>query len=250
MPKAATYEKRLSPRLASGPGDYVIHTGDSWTIRDLSVSGLFLLDRDPLPVGSPLFMELHLGNERLDCSGAVCRSVPGLGMGIQFKGLSRDAQSRLEKHLATLAKAAPAAKPPPPPAAEPSHEAAGAPSAAQELSTRLESLAAEFEELRHALKTHKVDLALLGAFRLALDRLRDTAWAVHERAELEVRDPGAPRPSLLTRDRIHRAAQLGENLGLEIASEEAPLDAEALEELFRSIQNLHQRLSLYFKPES
>ena len=208
---------------------------------------MFILDRDPMPPGSPLLMELHLGRERLECSGVVCRTVPGLGMGVQFKGLSREAQSHLEKQLAALAKAAPTPQPPSP-AESPVAEPPGRP-VIQNPSSRLESLTAEFEELRHALKVNKVDPAVLAAFRQALDLLRDTAWAVQQRSELEARDPGAPRPSLLTRERIQRAAQLGQNLGLEIASEEAPLDADALEDLYHSIENLHQRLSLYFKPE-
>lgn len=168
-------------------------------------------------------------------------------MGVQFKGLSREAQCHLEKHLAVLAKTAPRPQPPSP-AESPVAAPVGRP-VVQNPSSRLESLTVEFEELRHALKVNKVDSAVLAAFRQALDLLRDTAWAVQQRSELEARDPGAPRPSLLTRERIHRAAQLGENLGLDIASEEAPLDADALEDLYHSIESLHQRLSLYFKPE-
>lgn len=64
-------------------------------IRDLSLGGVMLKDREPLPPGSPIVLTLHLGLDTLSCSGVVKWANPRRGMGIQFVEFSPPAQKRL-----------------------------------------------------------------------------------------------------------------------------------------------------------
>jgi hypothetical protein len=71
-------------------------------MRDLSMDGVFLLDSEPLPVGTKITFSLMLGNETVSFQGTVRQSVAGEGMGIQFTEMLREVRRRLLSQSASL----------------------------------------------------------------------------------------------------------------------------------------------------
>lgn len=113
-------ERRRTPRLPAELGMHVILRGESAPVRDLSLGGIFILDPDPLPVGTEIEFELHLGEETLALKGVVRRIVLPVGMGVQFRDLTADHRTRLEHHLARLLQAGATERPASAPAIPPS----------------------------------------------------------------------------------------------------------------------------------
>jgi hypothetical protein len=103
--KMTTENKRNSPRVQTNSGNYVIYVEGSGSIRDLSLTGVFVVDSDPLPVGTTINFELRLHTCLLPVRGIVRRSVPGQGMGIQFVQLSQEGKILLKSYLDTQARA-------------------------------------------------------------------------------------------------------------------------------------------------
>lgn len=101
----ANENKRTAPRVQTSPGNYVIYVEGSGSIRDLSLGGVFVVDEDPLPVGTTISFELRLHTCSMPVKGAVRRSVPGQGMGIQFVQLSPEGKILLKSYLDSQARA-------------------------------------------------------------------------------------------------------------------------------------------------
>lgn len=99
-----TKNKRNSPRVQTSPGNYVIYVEGSGSIRDLSLTGVFVVDNDPLPVGTSINFELRLLTCSLPVKGVVRRSVPRQGMGIKFVQLSPEGRILLKSYLDTQAR--------------------------------------------------------------------------------------------------------------------------------------------------
>jgi hypothetical protein len=95
-------DRRASQRFKSQPGSNVFYIEGAGTIRDLSMDGVFILDSEPLEVGTRITFSLHLGNETVAFQGIVRRSVPQEGMGVQFTGMSRDARKSLLSRIARI----------------------------------------------------------------------------------------------------------------------------------------------------
>jgi hypothetical protein len=95
-------ERRASPRFPAKPGSHVIYVEGSGGIRDLSLEGVFVLDSEPLSVGTTLRFSLRLGSKILDLQGIVRRSVPNEGMAIQFTEISLEAKRHLRLYIASL----------------------------------------------------------------------------------------------------------------------------------------------------
>jgi hypothetical protein len=95
-------DRRASQRFKAQPGRNVFYIEGAGAIRDLSMDGVFILDPEPLEVGTHLTCSLHLGNETVAFQGIVRRSVPKEGMGIQFTGMSHDARKRLLSRIASI----------------------------------------------------------------------------------------------------------------------------------------------------
>ncbi len=106
----STDDKRTTPRVATSPGNYVIYVEGSGSIRDLSLTGVFVVDEDPLPIGTTINFELRLHSCSIPVKGIVRRSIPGQGMGIQFVQLSPEGKILLKSYLDTVARS-PGAKP-------------------------------------------------------------------------------------------------------------------------------------------
>ena len=71
----APNDKRASPRFSAKSGNHVIYIEGSGAIPDLSLNGVFVLDPDPLPVGTHIHLELRLGGHGIPVKGIVQRSV-------------------------------------------------------------------------------------------------------------------------------------------------------------------------------
>lgn len=97
-------EKRTWPRFRVKPGSYAAYPEGAAALRDLSLGGAFIEDNDPLPEGSEVFCDINVGNQSVSVKGIVRRSIPQVGMGIEFKGMSSDAQSRLRISLRDAAR--------------------------------------------------------------------------------------------------------------------------------------------------
>jgi hypothetical protein len=66
------------------------------------MEGVFVLDSEPLPVGTTIRFSLRLGNRDIVLQGIVRRSVAEEGMGIQFVEMSPEAKRHLNLHIASL----------------------------------------------------------------------------------------------------------------------------------------------------
>lgn len=95
-------DRRASQRFKAKPGSIVCFIEGAGAIRDLSMDGIFILDAEPLEVGTLVTFSVRLGNETAAFQGIVRRSVPQEGMGIQFKEVSRETRRRLLSHVARL----------------------------------------------------------------------------------------------------------------------------------------------------
>ena len=69
--------------------------------QDVSVGGMFFNVRFPLPMGSELSISFRLNPAQpsITCRAKVTFSRVGLGMGIQFLDLSREARQTLQKFV-------------------------------------------------------------------------------------------------------------------------------------------------------
>jgi len=92
-------DKRFSPRLNATASDYVVYVEGSGKVRDVSLGGVFIEDRQPFPVGTLFGFTLNLGNEMLSLKGVVRQCVPERGMGVRFQDVSLDQRNRLERIL-------------------------------------------------------------------------------------------------------------------------------------------------------
>ena len=98
-------DRRGSPRFQPKPENRVFYGETSAAIRDLSLDGVFVLDPDPLPVGSEISFTLRAGYLEILLDGIVRRSVDQEGMGIQFTNVSAVSKRRLRIYLAGLVSA-------------------------------------------------------------------------------------------------------------------------------------------------
>jgi len=69
--------------------------------RDVSVGGLFVTSKEPFPQDSEVSVFFHLrsSDPAISCQGKVVYSLRGLGMGVQFTGLSHADRVSLQKFV-------------------------------------------------------------------------------------------------------------------------------------------------------
>ncbi len=69
--------------------------------RDISVGGLFVSSKEPFPTDSEVSVFFHLrpSDPAISCHGKVVYSLRGLGMGVQFTGLSDADRLLLQKFV-------------------------------------------------------------------------------------------------------------------------------------------------------
>lgn len=66
---------------------------------DISGSGCYVESILPLPLGTTLKVDFWIDSEKTTTSAVVRTSDPGVGMGVEFIGLTPDSQQRLQNHL-------------------------------------------------------------------------------------------------------------------------------------------------------
>jgi PilZ domain-containing protein len=69
---------------------------------DISGNGCYVETVMPLPVATALRVDLWIGEERLSPSAVVRTRDPGVGMGIEFTGLTEESKKRFQVHLDKL----------------------------------------------------------------------------------------------------------------------------------------------------
>jgi PilZ domain len=95
-------DRRATQRFQAKPGNRIIYGATAADIRDLSLDGVFVLDPDPLPVGSEVIFTLQAGEQEIALEGIVRHLVEQEGMGIQFTNVSSVSKRRLRIHIAGL----------------------------------------------------------------------------------------------------------------------------------------------------
>lgn len=66
---------------------------------DISGNGCYVETILPLPVGTTLRVDFWMDTEKISTSAVVRTSDPGVGMGVEFIGMTPDAKQRLQAHL-------------------------------------------------------------------------------------------------------------------------------------------------------
>ena len=66
-------------------------------VVDISMTGCFVEMLSPLSVGSAVSITLESGDERMKSRGEVRSSLPGMGIGIQFKEMDANSQKALKQ---------------------------------------------------------------------------------------------------------------------------------------------------------
>lgn len=69
---------------------------------DISGNGCYVETVMPLPVATALRVDLWIGEERMSPSAVVRTRDPGVGMGIEFTGMTEDMKKRFQDHLDKL----------------------------------------------------------------------------------------------------------------------------------------------------
>jgi hypothetical protein len=69
---------------------------------DISGNGCYIESILPLPVGTNLNVEFWIDEERIKTNAIVRTCDPGVGMGIEFFGLTPEMQDAFQKHLEKL----------------------------------------------------------------------------------------------------------------------------------------------------
>src|ERR1051325_4324036 len=69
-------------------------------ISDINLSGVFIDALSPLPVGAAIKLSFTLpGGKRIETDGVVAHSQPGIGMGVEFTGLTPDQKELIQAAL-------------------------------------------------------------------------------------------------------------------------------------------------------
>ncbi len=113
---------------------------------------------------------------------------------------------------------------------------------------QLRKTSAALVKIEQDIKSGGVEPRILTEFRDAVDYVRKTAWAVQEWQErqLQKHDPQTVLP-LLTAERIRRATQLNKAITTDLASHEVTRETTGIDEFFRSVESLYQRVADLFR---
>jgi hypothetical protein len=116
------------------------------------------------------------------------------------------------------------------------------------LSARLRATTDELQALEKLVVSGDCAPRVLAEFRSAVDSIRQTAWAVQQWNELrqQHRDPYTVLGTL-SAERVRRATQIAEDLTVDLESLELGLETEGLENLFKAVRRLYERLGPLFR---
>lgn len=100
MAKTRDRDRRLDPRVANGVIE-VEYVAPSPHLRDLSISGLYLLDQRPFQRGQPVQLKLGLGSlGTIVVQGMVRRVDQGTGMAIEFTQVDQADRRKIKEFIA------------------------------------------------------------------------------------------------------------------------------------------------------
>lgn len=116
------------------------------------------------------------------------------------------------------------------------------------LNFQLRKASAELVKIEQEIKSGGIEPRILEEFRDSVDYVRKTAWAVQEWQErqLQKHDPQTVLP-LITSERIRRASQLCKTITTDLAAHQVTRETAGMEELFRAIEGLYQRIADLFR---
>ncbi|MFZ3341049.1 MAG: PilZ domain-containing protein [Terriglobales bacterium] len=83
------------------------HTPSRGNTTDVSLSGCYVATIFPLPAGATVDLKLWIEDGNIKGHGSVQTCHPGVGMGIKFTSLTRDAMRRLDNYLHAASSASP-----------------------------------------------------------------------------------------------------------------------------------------------
>ena len=99
-------EKRKSPRYRCQGSAHLRESGSGaamWaTFTDISLHGCYVEAAAGYPVGSAVVLTIEVNNFRVEATGEVRVSYPGLGMGISFTKISDEDRERLRALVRSL----------------------------------------------------------------------------------------------------------------------------------------------------
>ena len=75
------------------------HTPSRGNTTDVSLSGCYVATMFPLPMGAAVDFKMWIEDGNIKGRGSVQTCHPGVGMGIQFTDLAREAIGRLDGYL-------------------------------------------------------------------------------------------------------------------------------------------------------
>lgn len=213
---------------------YASSGGFSAQIGDVSAGGCYIQTGAPWPIASPVRLTLHIGKVDLVMGGIVRTHHPDVGMGVEFtEPHSEDDGMRFQQLLDHLEKG------------ESGHsESSQMKPNAMALAGRLTQTTDELRKVEELLKCVDVEPVVLGDFREALGRVRNTAWAVQRWIELQ----GAEKDTFavveyLASERIRLATLLCRNLASELRTTEIKLPEKQCRELLSAVEELFTQLA-------
>jgi PilZ domain len=102
IPRAPDNRRRFQRHKISFPlelKDERVNTPMRVNATDISGNGCYVESILPLPVGTSLKVDLWIDQEHIATSATIRTRDPGVGMGIEFTGLTEDSKRRFQAHL-------------------------------------------------------------------------------------------------------------------------------------------------------
>ena len=67
--------------------------------RDIGIGGLYMTTNAKMEIGTPIFMQMSVGENQMAVDGVVVYSDPGHGVGVRFQDLSPEDEALLKEEL-------------------------------------------------------------------------------------------------------------------------------------------------------
>ena len=116
-----------------------------------------------------------------------------------------------------------------------------------DVSSMLQSVSEQFRQLQKWLLLRgQPDLRILAEFRDAINRLRQTAWALHQYGEMSADESSSNTvSSILAGERIRTACQLGKLIEADLENPEIRFQKDQLLGLYEAMSRLAQHVHEY-----
>lgn len=67
--------------------------------RDIGIGGLYMTTNADFEIGTPIFIQMSIGEKDVSLNGVVVYADPGHGIGIRFQELSKEDETALMQEL-------------------------------------------------------------------------------------------------------------------------------------------------------